>query len=481
MRIATHRCLVRAVSSLPLLALLTLVPSLPRAKADALPQFTGYTRPGSPAGSKTIFVGNEQAKKNAIGGTVYYIVLERAQGKEGDPWGTGVEDFLKAFRPGVEFNGAFSGALDTSAKYLYLYQTVNDRGTLVPIQSTSVELLVDLKLNEITSWGYFASVGFATLDGERGDKAAPMAVRPVSATHSVGADAKEPVYLDSAPAVPAPQPFRLSLIPTRREGRAIKATGGIANVIWDALDPATDPDYVMLLTESEFKRPAFRAIWGAENALQKGGRSTVFGFTSNLPPTIQAVSIRGMAQDGKAAVGPGGVRPAGAVGPAGLAVGGVAAEGHAPTPLPEVIPAGIEPPPGFPPPVMPLLPPQPVAPPVAAGGAGGAVVIAPVPLTLIGSSGSGGGGTGAGSGSGNGNTGQQQTQQQSRTQSQVVNVNVQQQQRQRQQQQQQQQQGGGTTAVVPEPATFVPALLGLPFLLLLRRRRVVRREPMPCV
>src|SRR5205809_562685 len=208
MRIATHGWLVRGLSSLIFLGLLTPLVSLSTAMADVLPQFAGYTRPGSPDGPKTIFVGNEEAKKKAIGGTVYYMVLERAQGKEGDPWGTGVEDFIKAFRPGVEFNGAFSGGLDTSAKYLYLYQTVNDRGTLVPIQSTSVELLVDLKLNEITSWGYFASVGFGILDKEGGDRPAPTAIRPVSATPVVGADAKEPIYLRSAPAVPAPQPYR---------------------------------------------------------------------------------------------------------------------------------------------------------------------------------------------------------------------------------------------------------------------------------
>ena len=126
--------------------------SLSTARADVLPQFAGYTRPGSPDGPKTIFVGNEEAKKKAIGGTVYYMVLERAPGKEGDPWGTGVEDFIKAFRPGVEFNGAFSGGLDTSAKYLYLYQTVNDRGPdSGNVKTSTVRLLLDPQ--HITSWG----------------------------------------------------------------------------------------------------------------------------------------------------------------------------------------------------------------------------------------------------------------------------------------------------------------------------------------
>ena len=71
-----------------------------------------------------------------------------------------MKDLDKQFRPGVDSGGNPSPGLDREAKYLYLYQTVNDRGTTLPIQSTSIRLLVDLKRKEITSWGYFSGRGF---------------------------------------------------------------------------------------------------------------------------------------------------------------------------------------------------------------------------------------------------------------------------------------------------------------------------------
>ena len=74
-------------------------------------------------------------RKTALGGTVYFTVLERKGTDKNDPWGGGLGDLAGKFRRGVDFAGASSPVLDTAAKYLYLYQVINDRGTALPIQS----------------------------------------------------------------------------------------------------------------------------------------------------------------------------------------------------------------------------------------------------------------------------------------------------------------------------------------------------------
>jgi hypothetical protein len=161
-----------------------------------------------------------------------------------------------------------------------LYQVVNDQRTLPPIESMSTKMLVDL--SEITSWGYFDGLGFATKEGG--------AIRPVSATHKVD----QRTYLSPAPASPVDQPLVLAYVPTSRgETAPKKEANKIVQVHWDALDPAIPPDYVMLLSSSDFERyPSFRAIWTGKNAIGKDGGSTIFGFTSNMPPTIEPVRLR---------------------------------------------------------------------------------------------------------------------------------------------------------------------------------------------
>src|SRR5262249_25744010 len=148
------------------------------------------------------------------GGTVYYVVLQRG-GAAGDRWGVGMKDFDARFRPGIDFGGSPSPELDTSAKYLYLYQVVNDRRTHTPIQSASVKLLVDQK--ELTSWGSFHGVGFAPPPSAGGARPGP--IRPVSVANVVGGET-ERLYRLKAPAVPVPAPFRLVPVPTRRGEKA---------------------------------------------------------------------------------------------------------------------------------------------------------------------------------------------------------------------------------------------------------------------
>jgi hypothetical protein len=218
-----------------------------------------------------------------LSGTVYYMVYERDDRDPNDPWGTGIPNFLKTFRSGIDFNGGSSPDIDVTAKYLYLYQVINHQRTLPPIESMSTKLLVEL--SEITSWGHFHGLGFAT----KGDD---LVTRPLSATHKV--DPR--TYLSPAPALPLTQTLSLAIVPTSRgevEPMIDAKKGKIVQVHWDALDPATPPDYVMILGSSDFdKHPSFRAIWTGKNAIGKDGRSTAFGFTSPMPPTIEPVRLR---------------------------------------------------------------------------------------------------------------------------------------------------------------------------------------------
>src|SRR5262249_19607177 len=88
--------------------------------------------------------------------------------------------FDNNFVPGQDFNESYSPALDTRAKYLYLYQIANDRGITGmrnglkfakndleedvgagALDTLMIPLLVDPRY--LTSWGHFKNEGF-TID-----------------------------------------------------------------------------------------------------------------------------------------------------------------------------------------------------------------------------------------------------------------------------------------------------------------------------
>ena len=167
----------------------------PRVKSG-LPLLSGYTRPGNPndidKDGKIIFVANDPAfKGRLIGGTVYFAVYERPAFAPvvGDSFATGVSSFDEFFREGRGTNGVFSPGLDTTAKYLYVYQVVNDRGLDPPekgiafagypnprtedIVTTTVKLQVDPR--EITSWGHFANMGFSSKVADKTMRGAEVA------------------------------------------------------------------------------------------------------------------------------------------------------------------------------------------------------------------------------------------------------------------------------------------------------------------
>src|SRR5207302_1740171 len=82
--------------------------------------------------------------------------------------------------------------LDKTARYLYLYQTFNDRHTDQSVRRTTIRLLVPP--DRITSWGYFEGVGFAVEQGK--------GIRPINSTTVTGVsnNVGERVFLEQSPA-----------------------------------------------------------------------------------------------------------------------------------------------------------------------------------------------------------------------------------------------------------------------------------------
>src|SRR5262245_19920250 len=388
-----------------LAGLLAVAPA-PATRADPVTAYTGFTRPGTPNDSRkpdgqVVLVSTDaDASKRAVGGTVYFMVLERKDGDKDGAWGSGIKDLPEHFRRGVDSGGSPSPGLDTGARYLYLYQTVNDRGTDLPVQSAAIELLGDPKKKEVTSWGSFAGLGFALSSGKEGRK---EDIEPVSSSTRDAAES-EPAYRSPAPAVPARRSYRLSLLPTRRGPFSDQPGDGVAKVVQEVLDPVHEPDYVMVLAGSGEQRSSFRAIWNGY--LPRGARSTVYGFTSNRPPTLQPIHLNGIGIQA-----PGGIRPAaaGEEPGAGHEVVTVSAEGSGPTPRPAAATPltpetpGTSPPAGPSPPTIVPGPPVVVPVPVPGGSApGGGGAGSSTSLGSSAGSGFGGGGGGSGSGSGGG-------------------------------------------------------------------------------
>jgi hypothetical protein len=165
---------------------------------------SGYTRPGSPSDDTNPdgsikSIAFQQLKSRIIGGTVYFAVFDRFAGRDrpeeaygavpgpqttyADTWATGLNGLDGRFVPGKsKVRGVVSPRLDTKARYLYLYQVVNDRGTVEPskdgtvkwvvanadrkaapiqdVASFTLKLMVDPRF--ITSWGHFRGAGFAS-------------------------------------------------------------------------------------------------------------------------------------------------------------------------------------------------------------------------------------------------------------------------------------------------------------------------------
>lgn len=594
----------RLAVALAVLALLALTFS--PARADMLDDFTGYTRPGqTPAPRPAGPMGVAEAAgpmdinkdRDPFGVTTYFAVFDRGAGTDGDIWGTGLQNIEKSFVPGrLDNEDTRSRGLDTRARYLYVYQVINDSGFKSQLKTATIRLLVDPQM--ITSWGHFSfkemnslrGVGFAVGYPE-GKGPRQGGILPISSEYPAVSDAE---YRDPAPHFLAPRQYTLreillenqvnpaaaggialdrgqapemvkllhdvryenGLPPARRVSRYLRM--GAAS-FGPAIDPITGlpiaapvtvaapvsltnpylprgaydpyatfwtsptlaalirpastalvepPVTVVTQTPSGTREveiattfePAVRAYW-LDRPLRPGERSTLFGFTSDLPPTYDNLRARGntVPAVAPAAENVPDVRPA-----------NLMVDGEIPTPVafetaaPGAAPAGVGGTAG-------------VGTLGGVGGLGGGGTTGGGGVGALGTAGaptSGGGGLGAtgGGGDGNGNgtrptegetdqaTAQNQegsaqnqegsTQAQDTAQDQGtgdvvvttgdVNVSQEQSQQQQQQQQQKQEQEQSQTQDVcceddmkpiPEPAAIIAGLLGVPALILVARRR----------
>ncbi|HEV3117939.1 MAG TPA: hypothetical protein VGY58_12865 [Gemmataceae bacterium] len=350
----------------------------------------GFTRPGNPpdevlGNGKIRYVAWDPAnREEVIGGTIYWMVLEQT-GNETDSWGTGITRFNDLFREGKDFQSRYSPSLDTSAKYLYLYQLVNDRGLdplpikpaantelpIKPIARSSLRLLVDPR--EITSWGYFKDLGFATEVVDRkfdGTTASAGLGEPdhkirmaVSSNPSILAELPHEPYLLDSPAYPLGDLRDTFSVDRATIGLASSwaakelKSNGVKYASWaknelQALEHAMTPDYVLITVAGyDFNRGLAQGaevvpplLWGEERSqfvfqaywdkdlVNLGQHSTIFGFTSNLPPVDEEIRIadrdalKRMAGQIRPAAAGEGAAPAEGVAPAGIA------PGTAPTP-----------------------------------------------------------------------------------------------------------------------------------------------------
>jgi hypothetical protein len=522
----------------------------PRGKKGSL-IVAGYTRPGTPNDTfkdgKVIPVAwDDDYKGRILGGSVYFAVYEQTgfETDTGDVFGTGMVGIDNLFREGRSTDGTYSRMFDTRAKYLYLYMVVNDRGLDPPkgkvlpaafrnfrtedIITATVKLLVDPR--EITSWGYFENLAFASKVPDRTIKGDIVLAKDGMTESPIRlAISSNPAILSALPnqeygsISPA---FLLSklqnafgLDKSNLNFKTAKAYNDLVKlqndkielVAWQknmikAAAGGMQPDYVQIVpaegqpygkvgvdafgnvidVESlpAGQNPArayLRVDWGGDQVIKLGEHSVVFGFTSNLPPIDEVVRVVSAPdKNGKVGTGVSSVALVDGDDP-GVGDAQVVASGTVPTPIP-----------------------------AAAGGIGGVGGIGTWMggFPLVGSLGGGGiGGVGAGfigtpragtigggaTSGGGGTPSGQQGQTPTQTQSQgnstntgggsnqtinfsptLINQQTQFQQQQQQQKQQQSQPNNNNCyqgQVVPEPAAIALGLLGLPALFLALRRR----------
>lgn len=474
----------------------------------------GYTRPGSPAdklgkNGEIIQVALQPDLEGpVIGATVYFAVFRNTGD---DTFAKEVGEYFSLFVEGRSFENTFSPEFDRKAKYLYVYQIVNDRGLLplkdsvlpavdgdlltANISSFALRLIVDPRY--ITSWGHFRELSFAgnfedrkvSKDGIVGaaedTRILPMAL---SSNPSVERMLPQKRFLERAPAHSLgdlASSFGLAradlglknssawfTLNQKAENKAVKLVNWEENQLKDP-EGALEPDFVQLLYDvngdnqtptvegRNIGQTIFRVDFKKANLMKAGQRSVVFGFTSDLPPTDEPIrvegplpiqakgKIKGVAFDDPEG---GGIAPAAAVGTAPTPVGGGAV-----APVAGAVPAvaGLG---GY------------------GGVGGGGLGVAPAAAGGIGAARPGGasgfgGGNGGGQGQGTTQADQGQEQQPGTINFTATLIN---QQAQAQAQAQFQNQNNGCcpgTEVIPEPTAIVLGLLGLPALVFLRRRQ----------
>ncbi len=176
------------------------------------------------------FSGNTQPYNSGTtdGATVNFAVYSTAGGTAGDTFGTGVSNFDSLFTGG-------SGSLDTSASYLYVYQTVANAPSGQNVFQNTVGVVA--ALSWVTSYGRFDGTMFS------------------STVLGTGAGFSN-----------APSP----------------ASTGASPVILSGQSGLTSPS--MSIGSSSVKATYL-------SDLAYGTSSTLWGFTSNLPPHLGNTAV----------------------------------------------------------------------------------------------------------------------------------------------------------------------------------------------
>jgi len=297
----------------------------------------GYTRPGNPddivgSDNKIIPVNHGFEKKPVLGATVYYAVYEN-QNRDTDPFGLTFPDLDTAFVAGK----GFSGKLNTQAKYLYVYEIVNDRGTN-PISETtkdgiifakdagkqtlktedvgSFNLRLPIDPSLISSWGYVRNASFA-FTAENRDAAGKIATASTNAPESIRLAASAntatvaqlpgtPAYKSNAKAEDFPRSFDVSVDQSnlglanlasikelnRRKGSGETLAAWEEKNLESAKVGGQTPDIVDLISTDgdSGSKSVLRAEW-MTNRLKLGQHSVLIAFTTDMPPADVPVQI----------------------------------------------------------------------------------------------------------------------------------------------------------------------------------------------
>lgn len=176
--------------------------------------------------------------------TTSFAVMSRT-GPAGDRFATGLTNFDLRFVPGVT-----SPPLDTSAKYLYIYQDVNDFPSKLGLGEVWTKM-PGVSVSQITSWGSFADTGFKDVEG------------PVDAQNPFG--------------WPNPLSPHTAHLGVTNPG-ALFIAGGTS--------PGQNPTVVYLADVWSGAALTFRRRWVGPLGVEPGHRGTILGYTSNYPPTL---------------------------------------------------------------------------------------------------------------------------------------------------------------------------------------------------
>lgn len=211
------------------------------AAADYISGAVGHTTFGM-AGNPRPGIGN-------------FGTLDTRGGSYGDNWATGLKDFDSRFVPGEDTIGRISPRLDYRARYLYLYQLINNDKTQSMREFRVVIAASHVPL--VTSWGYFQDTGFAD------DKKMTGTVVPCSVTSFLGS------HDETAP-----------------PGTGVFKVINPRVVVINQEDPGLNPSNVYY-----FGRAVVGSFVGHAGFLPPLRRGTVFGYTSDYPPTLVPGSV----------------------------------------------------------------------------------------------------------------------------------------------------------------------------------------------